>query len=122
MNETPFKVKQFATTLDEFVYTEDDPMQAAKFLDRLWNTVYLERAVQAIREAGKDEAGKDVDATLLQHLSPLGWEHINLTGDYIWQQSRPPLVCRRRGSGRPQQLLTSKTEALPSMSRGARRR
>jgi len=24
--------------------------------------------------------------TLLQHLSPLGWEHINLTGDYIWRQ------------------------------------
>ena len=21
---------------------------------------------------------------LLAHLSPLGWEHINLTGDYIW--------------------------------------
>jgi len=49
----------------------------------LWNTVYLERAVQAIRDAGKD-----VDGTLLQHLSPLGWEHINLTGDYVWQQSR----------------------------------
>ena len=49
----------------------------------LWNTVYLERAVQAIREAGKD-----VDGTLLAHLSPLGWEHINLTGDYLWQQSR----------------------------------
>ena len=23
-----------------------------------------------------------------QHLSPLGWEHINLTGDYIWRQSK----------------------------------
>jgi hypothetical protein len=21
---------------------------------------------------------------LLTHLSPLGWEHVNLTGDYIW--------------------------------------
>jgi len=48
----------------------------------LWNTVCLERAVQAIRDAGKD-----VDGTLLPHLSPLGWEHINLTGDYVWQQS-----------------------------------
>jgi len=59
----------------------------------LWNTVYLERAVQAIREQAIREqairdAGKDVDGTLLQHLSPLGWEHINLTGDYVWQQSR----------------------------------
>ena len=48
----------------------------------LWNTVYLERAVQALRDTGKE-----VDDTLLPHLSPLGWEHITLTGDYIWQQS-----------------------------------
>jgi hypothetical protein len=46
----------------------------------LWNTVYLERAVQTLRHAGKD-----IDENLLPHLSPLGWEHINLTGDYIWQ-------------------------------------
>lgn len=45
----------------------------------LWNTVYLERAVQALRDAGKD-----MDNALLQHLSPLGWEPINLTGDYIF--------------------------------------
>lgn len=49
----------------------------------LWNTVYLERATQ-----GLGEAGKPVDAELLQYLSPLGWEHINLTGDYVWRQSR----------------------------------
>ncbi|MGH8805225.1 MAG: hypothetical protein ACREXN_10805 [Polaromonas sp.] len=24
----------------------------------------------------------------LQYLSPLGWEHINLTGDYAWRQRR----------------------------------
>jgi hypothetical protein len=49
----------------------------------LWNTVYLERAIQALRDGGHA-----VDETLLPHLSPLGWEHINLTGDYIWRQSR----------------------------------
>ena len=49
----------------------------------LWNTVYLERAVQALRDSGKK-----VDDTLLTHLSPLGWEHINLIGDYIWRQSK----------------------------------
>ncbi len=48
----------------------------------LWNTVYLERAVQALRNSGKE-----IDEKLLPHLSPLGWEHINLTGDYIWQQN-----------------------------------
>lgn len=49
----------------------------------LWNTVYLERATQALRESGK--LAKD---DMLQYLSPLGWEHINLTGDYVWRQSR----------------------------------
>jgi hypothetical protein len=42
----------------------------------LWNTVYLERAANALRGNGHT-----VDGTLL-YLSPLGWEHINLTGDY----------------------------------------
>jgi Tn3 transposase DDE domain len=27
---------------------------------------------------------EDVPDHLLAHLSPLGWEHINLTGDYVW--------------------------------------
>ncbi|HGM4392610.1 TPA: Tn3 family transposase, partial [Pseudomonas aeruginosa] len=49
----------------------------------LWNTVYLERATQ-----GLVEVGKPVNGELLQYLSPLGWEHINLTGDYVWRQSR----------------------------------
>ncbi|MFG5989798.1 Tn3 family transposase, partial [Salmonella enterica subsp. enterica serovar Pomona] len=22
---------------------------------------------------------------LISHLSPLGWEHINLSGDYVWR-------------------------------------
>ena len=48
----------------------------------LWNTVYLERAVIALKERGID-----VDENLLQYLSPLGWEHINLTGDYVWKKS-----------------------------------
>ena len=46
----------------------------------LWNTVYLERATNALRENGKL-----ADESLLQYLSPLGWEHINLTGDYLWR-------------------------------------
>jgi TnpA family transposase len=46
----------------------------------LWNTVYLERATNALHEHGVE-----VDDELLQYLSPLGWEHINLTGDYVWR-------------------------------------
>ena len=48
----------------------------------LWNTVYLERATNALQGQGKT-----LDASLLQYLSPLGWEHINLTGDYVWRSS-----------------------------------
>ena len=48
----------------------------------LWNTVYLERATKAL-----NGHGQAVDDTLLQYLSPLGWEHINLTGDYLWRSS-----------------------------------
>lgn len=47
----------------------------------LWNTVYLERAIAALRQGS--EAIPD---ELLTHLSPLKWEHINLTGDYHWRR------------------------------------
>jgi hypothetical protein len=49
----------------------------------LWNTVYRERAIQALCDSGQKD-----DEKLLPHLSPLGWEHINLTGDYIWRQNK----------------------------------
>jgi TnpA family transposase len=62
----------------------------------LWNTTYLERAVQALRDSGKD-----VNDRLLPHLSPLGWEHINLTGDYIWRQSKQV----EQGKFRPLRML-----------------
>jgi TnpA family transposase len=48
----------------------------------LWNTVYLERAANVLYGLGQP-----VDSTLLQYLSPLGWEHINLTGDYLWRSN-----------------------------------
>lgn len=47
----------------------------------LWNTVHLERAVAAIRLKGQS-----VSDEALAHLSPLKWEHINLTGDYDWRK------------------------------------
>lgn len=28
--------------------------------------------------------GEVIPNTLLAHLAPLGWQHINLTGDYLW--------------------------------------
>jgi TnpA family transposase len=41
----------------------------------LWNTVYLERAAEMLAKF------RPFDPDHLQHVSPLGWEHINLTGD-----------------------------------------
>lgn len=48
----------------------------------LWNTTYL----QAVR-THLANLGRPVPPDLLQHLSPLGWQHINLTGDYLWTDS-----------------------------------
>jgi len=45
----------------------------------LWNTVYLGRALDAARRRGDL-----IPDALLAHLAPLGWQHINLTGDYLW--------------------------------------
>ena len=44
----------------------------------LWNTVYLEKAIKQFKE------NMDVPDEYLSYLSPLGWSHINLTGDYVW--------------------------------------
>jgi TnpA family transposase len=47
----------------------------------LWNAVYLERAVRVLRQQGQN-----MPDDLLAHISPLKWEHINLTGDYRWRR------------------------------------
>ena len=46
----------------------------------LWNTVYIEKAVQLMIERGDK-----FELDWCKHLSPLGWEHIGLTGDYVWK-------------------------------------
>jgi hypothetical protein len=43
------------------------------------NAVYLDRVVQRQRAQGTT-----VSDDLLDHVAPLGWEHIALTGDYVW--------------------------------------
>ncbi len=47
-----------------------------------WNTIYMDRAVQHLRANGIE-----VPDHLLAHVAPLGWAHINLTGDYLWEQA-----------------------------------
>ena len=48
----------------------------------LWNTVYMERALAALR------ADCSIEDNLVAHLSPLSWEHIHLTGDYVWHANK----------------------------------
>lgn len=60
----------------------------------LWNTVYLDRAVRHLRGTGVN-----VSDELLGHVAPLGWEHIGLTGDYLWSE-----LDRPRERFRPLQL------------------
>ncbi len=57
----------------------------------LWNTAYLERAVEELRRQGLEVADEE-----LEHLSPLGWEHIALTGEYRWQLKEASLLQRLR--------------------------
>jgi len=45
----------------------------------VWNTIYIQQAVLRLREQGME-----ITDDHLRHLSPLGWEHITLTGDYVW--------------------------------------
>lgn len=54
-----------------------------------WNTVYLDRVVQRLRAQGTT-----VPDDLLAHVAPLGWEHIALTGDYVWISPDPAMPFR----------------------------
>jgi hypothetical protein len=52
------------------------------------------------------EHGIAVDDEALAHLAPIGWEHVNLTGDYTWQASGRI----RKGSFRPLRPFVASNE------------
>jgi hypothetical protein len=64
----------------------------------LWNTVYLSRAVDQLRAEGHDLSDE-----LLAPIAPLGWEHVSLTGDYVWSslQSDKRTLRPLRGTQSP---------------------
>ena len=68
-----------------------------------WNTVYLEQAVATL-----SAAGLAVPDELLQHLSPLAWEHIVLTGEYRWTSD----AARRPGQRRELRATAEATAPL----------
>jgi Tn3 transposase DDE domain len=82
--------------------------------------LHLERAISTLLSLGKD-----IPEILLPHLSPLGWEHINLMGDYVWHANRRVVKGGFRGSGAliradsgGSQELSFMPPAPPSISRG----
>ncbi len=52
----------------------------------VWNTVYLEKAVTVLRQKG------EMKEELLNHISPLGWEHINFLGEYRFESKNSTTV------------------------------
>jgi hypothetical protein len=42
------------------------------------------------------EQKAEIQPELLAHLSPLGWEHIGLTGDYTWHENKRGALGRFR--------------------------
>jgi len=52
----------------------------------LWNARYLAAALDALRARGDA-----VPPELIRHVAPLGWEHVGLTGDYVWAADAQPV-------------------------------
>jgi hypothetical protein len=69
----------------------------------LWNTVYLEHAVADLRGHGIA-----IDDETFAHVSPIGWEHVNLTGDYTW----PAAGRLRKGPFRPLRPFAAANEVI----------
>jgi hypothetical protein len=53
----------------------------------LWNTIYMDAALNRLRAEGHDVRDEDV-----AHLSPLGFEHVNMLGRYAF--NLPEMVAR----------------------------
>jgi len=47
----------------------------------IWNSVYLNKAINELKQRKELQ---NLDEKLLKHISPLGWRHINLLGEYTF--------------------------------------
>jgi TnpA family transposase len=68
----------------------------------LWNSRYLAAAFETL-----DQRGKFLAPEIKKHTVPLGWEHISLTGDYVWNDQRQPTPGELRPLRRPPSLLVA---------------
>ena len=66
-----------------------------------WTTADIEKAATHLRRERRLP-----DPTLLRHVSPLGWEHIVLTGDYDWNSG-----AAERTTARPLNLYPARIRA-----------
>jgi hypothetical protein len=51
----------------------------------LWNSRYHAATFEGLRCDGQP-----LRLDIMKHVAPLGWEHISLTGDYIWIERSQP--------------------------------
>ena len=56
----------------------------------IWNTTYLQKAVEYLK------SNNELDENLLKHIAPLGWEHINLLGEYNFRNRNIPDITALR--------------------------
>ena len=68
----------------------------------LWNTRYLEQALVELERQGVNVAPASVT-----HVAPLGWEHIGLTGDYVWSDGEQPSDRALRPLRRRESMLAA---------------
>jgi TnpA family transposase len=68
----------------------------------LWNSRYLAAAFESLRRDGQP-----LRPDIMKHVAPLGWEHISLTGDYIWNERSQPTDGQLRPLRRPPSLLAA---------------
>jgi hypothetical protein len=45
----------------------------------VWNTAYLQKAIEHLKHTSS------IDESLVEHIAPLGWEHINFLGEYKFE-------------------------------------
>ena len=68
----------------------------------LWNSRYLAAAFDSLRSDGQP-LGREI----IKHIAPLGWEHVSLTGDYVWNERSRPTNGQLRPLRRPPSLLAA---------------
>ena len=77
----------------------------------LWNTKYPEMA-----DTGLRRQGGTINEDLLRHVTPLDWERIGLTGDYVWSTADQPPAGTLRPLRQRQSLLAAWVRSMFQMS------